>query len=123
MQVGSLSSTNDIFRRDSMDSRSEQLGPSSKISTSQLGEEQEERQTVSTTQTRREKEEKTGEQESVSSGCNIPKRRGEICIRRVKDIRDPSDPENKAKWKTVELPAIHIPMPEFGLGGGFEGVF
>ena len=122
MQVGSLSSTNDVFRRDSMDSRSEQLGSPSKMSTSRLGAEQEEKQTSSTTRTQG-KVEKTEEQQSDSSGCKAPKRRGEICIRRVKDIRDPSDPENKAKWKTVELPAIHIPMPEFGLGGGFEGVF
>ena len=122
MQVGSLSSTNDVFRRDSMDSRSEQLGSPSKMSTSRLGAEQEEKQTISTTRTQG-KVEKTEEQQSDSSVCKAPKRRGEICIRRVKDIRDPSDPENKPKWKTVELPAIHIPMPEFGLGGGFEGVF
>lgn len=122
MQVGSLSSTNDVFRRDSIGSRSEQLGSPSKMSTSRLGAEQEEKQTISTTRTQG-KDEKTEEQQSVSSGCKAPKRRGEICIRRVKDVRDPSDPENKAKWKTVELPAIHIPMPEFGLGGGFEGVF
>ena len=72
-----------------------------------------------------EEAEKREEAEQDASGKSERKRksRGEISIVYAEDIPDPSDPDNPHKKRTVYRRGPTYPAPEFGLGGGFDGIF